>query len=207
MRKSFYLVAHTLSWVLLCLLLIAALMTVGARLIGFTPYVVLSGSMEPAFPTGSLIYVQKVDPAQVKVGDPVTFVLNQDLLVATHRVVEIDPREERFITKGDANQARDGQPVHFNNLLGIPRLCLPKAGYLFHALSTSPGKYWALSLISLALLAMVLFDFFNSKEKSPSAAKRKRKFPLPALSGKFRGPDESHDINKDPKNEKGEAQL
>ena len=61
-----------------------------------------------------------MDPYDVEVGQPITFVMNEDLVVATHRVVEIDKENQRFYTKGDANENVDGAPVHFNNLIGVP---------------------------------------------------------------------------------------
>lgn len=118
---------------------VLALLLGGVRLIGFTPYAVLSGSMEPQYPVGSLIYVREVAPQEVKVDDPITFVLNEDLLVATHRVVEIDQEAEQFRTKGDANESIDSSPVHFNNLLGVPKFHIPKLGYVSSFLSTKKG--------------------------------------------------------------------
>ena len=53
-----------------------ALALVAPRLLGYTPFAVLSGSMEPAYPVGSLIYVQPVEASSLRVGDAVTFVAN-----------------------------------------------------------------------------------------------------------------------------------
>ncbi len=86
-------------------LVLAALMLVafaGVRLFGLTPYAVLSGSMEPEYPTGSLIYVRDVDPADVAVGDAITFELESGTLV-THEVYEIDSDARAFRTQGIAN--------------------------------------------------------------------------------------------------------
>lgn len=86
-------------------LVLAALMLVafvGVRLFGLTPYAVLSGSMEPEYPTGSLIYVRDVDPADVAVGDAITFELESGILV-THEVYEIDSDARAFRTQGIAN--------------------------------------------------------------------------------------------------------
>lgn len=69
------------SSAVLGLIVLLALALVGVRALGLTPYAVLSGSMEPTYRVGSLIYVKKVDPAEVQVGDPITFVVNDDLLV------------------------------------------------------------------------------------------------------------------------------
>ena len=104
---------NVLSVILVALVVILAVLLVGVRLVGLQPYTVLSGSMEPTYPVGSLIYVKATDPQDVEVGQPITFVLNEDLVVATHRVIEIDEENQHFYTKGDANEAADGQPVHF----------------------------------------------------------------------------------------------
>jgi len=136
-RKILSFSIHFLVWMLLSFLLIAAALTAGARLIGYTPYVVLSGSMEPAIPTGALIYVRATDPYRVKEGDPITFHLNQGGPVATHRVIEIDATNRYFITKGDANNSPDG---------------------MYHALSTSPGKPLALAFIIASIAAMLAVD-------------------------------------------------
>ena len=58
---------------LACVLLAVAL--AAPRVLGLTPFVVLSGSMEPTYPVGSLVYVRSVDASELRVGDPVTFTL------------------------------------------------------------------------------------------------------------------------------------
>ena len=88
-------------------ILICAILLVGVRIVGLTPYAVLSGSMEPTYHVGSLIYVQKIDPAEITVGMPITFVVNEDLLMATHRVVDI----EEFTTYEEPVLDEAGNPV------------------------------------------------------------------------------------------------
>lgn len=89
-------------------MILLAVLLVGVRLIGLTPYAVLSGSMEPTYHVGSLIYVQDIDPADVTVGTPLTFVVNEDLLLATHRVVDIEVRN----TKEEAVLDEAGNPTY-----------------------------------------------------------------------------------------------
>ena len=60
--------------VLVAVVVILALLLVGARLIGLQVFTVLSGSMEPTYHTGALIYVKKVDPYELKSGDVITFI-------------------------------------------------------------------------------------------------------------------------------------
>ena len=117
-EKGFNIVTSTL----LAAVVILAILLAGVRLFGIHPYTVLSGSMEPAYHVGSLVYVVKADPEDLKVGDDITYMLNSSTVV-THRIVEILPDEDdptvlRFRTKGIANNTEDGTPVHENNVIG-----------------------------------------------------------------------------------------
>ena len=91
--------------VLVGLIVLLAIALAGVRVLGLTPYAVLSGSMEPSYPVGSLIYVKKMQPADVRVGDVITFVVNDELLVATHRVVDVEVRTTRCQAVLDENGA------------------------------------------------------------------------------------------------------
>lgn len=164
---------HSFTWLVVLILVFGALLMLGTRPFGYTPYVIMSGSMEPAYPAGSLIYVQKTDPLDVKTGDPITFVLNEDLVVATHRVVRIDLDKERFTTKGDANDNIDGSPVLFKNLIGVPRFQIPKLGFVVQAVSTPPGKFYALGGVALLIIAMIAFEIVNPKEKRKKKTRTK----------------------------------
>jgi signal peptidase len=74
---------------------------VGVRLLGFKPLYVMSGSMKPAFPVGSLIFVQKTAPENIKVGDPITYTINDEGDYSTHRVIAIESYETSVRTLND----------------------------------------------------------------------------------------------------------
>lgn len=164
---------------------LGAIALVGVRLFGLDVYTVLSGSMEPTYHVGSVIYVQKVDPAEVKVGDPITFVLNENLVVATHRVVAIDKDEEgviRYTTKGDANDSVDGGRVHQANLLGKPVFTIPYLGYVANFIQNKPGMYIAIAAGAVLILLMFLPELlgaFKEDEKQPAADAAKGDTPTP----------------------------
>ena len=145
--------------VLVILVVGLALLLAGVRVVGFTPYVVLSGSMEPAYHVGSMIYVKEVDPAEIQVGDPITFRID-DGMVATHRVIAISEDGRSFQTKGDANDAPDGAPVSAENLVGKPVFTVPYLGYLANWMMHPPGLYLtvtgAVVLIVLMFLPIIL---------------------------------------------------
>lgn len=155
--------------ILVAIVVILALLLVGVRLVGMQVFTVLSGSMEPTYHVGALIYVKKVDPMELEAGDVITFMLDEDT-VATHRVVEVVPDEEdpsviRFRTKGDANDNVDGGLVHYMNVLGTPVFTIPMLGYLASYIQNPPGTYVAISAGAVLLLLVFLPDLFTQEEK------------------------------------------
>ncbi len=176
MNRAIKKVWNVVSSILVALVVILALLLVGARLVGLRVFTVLSGSMEPAYHTGSLIYVKKVDPFTIQPGQPITFLLDEDT-VATHRVVGVVPDEEdpgviRFRTKGDANEAEDGALVHYKNVIGTPVFSIPYLGYLADYIQHPPGMYVAISAGAILLLLVFLPDIFaedkgKKKDKAP----------------------------------------
>ena len=117
MNRSIKKTWNIISGILVALAVLLAVLLVGARVIGLQVFSVLSGSMEPTYHTGALIYGKKVDPYTIQAGQPITFMLDEDT-IATHRVVAVVPDEKdpsviRFRTKGDANAAEDGGLVNY----------------------------------------------------------------------------------------------
>lgn len=141
-----------------------AVLLVGARLFGLRVYTVLSGSMEPAYKVGALIYVKTVNADELKAGDVITFMLDEDT-VATHRIVEVIPDENdpavlRFRTKGDANDAEDGGLVHCSNVIGTPVFTIPYLGYIASYIQNPPGTYVAISGGAVLLILVFLPNLF-----------------------------------------------
>lgn len=160
-----------ITTVLVTVVVVLAILLVGVRAIGLTPFAILSGSMEPEYPVGSLIYVKKVDPAKIQPGDNITFVLNEELTVATHQVYEIDREQQFFYTQGianidaEGNIIYDGSPVHFNNLIGKPMFCIPKLGYFSDCVTKPPGMYLAASGALILLLLTFIPDWIDKADE------------------------------------------
>ena len=153
------------STVLVVLVVLSAVFLMGTRLIGFHCFTVITGSMEPVYKVGDLIYVKEVDPNTIKVGDPITFLLNEDLVVATHRVVRIDAEKQHFYTKGDANEIEDSDPVHFNNVLGVPKFSIPKLGYVSNFVQNPPGLYMTIGALAVLIAVVFLPDLIGKKKE------------------------------------------
>ncbi len=84
---------------------------------GYQIYDVVSGSMEPTVPVGSIIYVKEAEPSSIKKGDIIAFQSGESIVM--HRVVDNKIVEGTFTTKGDANPSEDMNEVPYANLIGI----------------------------------------------------------------------------------------
>lgn len=173
--KVFAKLWNIISTLIVILIVILAILLGGVRLVGLRPFAVLSGSMEPTYHVGSLIYVKPCGPEDVQVGDPITFVLDENLTVATHRVIDIDPDGEHFYTKGDANDAADGAPVYYKNLIGRPVFTIPYLGYFSNWITNPPGMYVAIAAAGVFLILLFLPDVLKKADEADQRAAEKKK--------------------------------
>ena len=121
--------------------------------------------MEPEYGVGDLLYVKDVDPTTIKEGDVITFIVNEDLVVGTHRVVRVDAENQRFYTKGDANDIEDQNPVHFNNVIGVPQFSIPKLGYVSDFVQNPPGMYITIGVGIVLILLVFVPDMIGKKKE------------------------------------------
>ena len=151
--------------------LIAAIMLFGApRLFGVKLFNVTSGSMKPAYKVGDLIYAVPAEKDEIKVGDTISFMLNQTT-VATHRVIEADPDNGQFGTKGDANEHADGSPVQYENIIGVVRFSVPYAGSVLSYIGQGTGR-----VITIAgFIAFILLTLIMNINSGSGVEKQKKK--------------------------------
>ena len=133
-----------------------AILLGGIRIVGLSPYTVLSGSMEPAYHVGSVIYVTRVDTNDLKVGDAVTYKMTSDIVV-THRIVEIleENGNKTFVLKGDANNTVDGEHVTPSAIIGKAVFTIPFLGYVSEFVRQPIG----LVVIAATCIAVVILSF------------------------------------------------
>lgn len=157
------------SNVLVTIIAVLAFLLYGFNIFGLKPYCVLSGSMESVYPTGSMIYVDKVNPEGLKTGDAITFRMPNGG-VATHRIIELVPDETNtkvlFRTKGDENNIADGTLVTFESVIGKPVFCIPLLGFLATYISYPPGKYVALAVSGILILFELITSIIVSSSKN-----------------------------------------
>jgi len=179
MKKGFLRVWNGFTSVLVALVVILAILLAGVRLGGLRVFSVLSGSMEPTYHVGALIYVKDVDPYELKTGDVITYLIADDTVV-THRIAGVVPDEEdptiiRFRTKGDANEVEDGTLTHYQNVVGTPVFTIPYLGYLAAFIKDPPGTYIAIAAGLVLLVLVFLPDLLSDSEEEQAAPTRKKK--------------------------------
>jgi len=120
---------------------------------------VLSGSMEPEIPVGSLVVISPVKPEDVEVGDIITFrpvSIGEHWI--THRVINIGRSYSIFFeTKGDANEISDPFTVPAQNLEGKVVFHAPYWGYFTLFLKTPFGFLFAIIIPGVVIITSYIF--------------------------------------------------
>lgn len=171
MSKKILKIWNTVTTVLVSVVAVAVLLLVALRLFGLKGYVVLSGSMEPTYKTGSVIYVKPADADALEEGQVITYRLT-GTTIATHRIVEVvqEDGQRLYRTKGDANEHADGSLVSPDVIIGTPVFSVPYMGFALSYIQSAQGRYVAFAagafLLLLIFLPSLLFDKGDSKKKS-----------------------------------------
>lgn len=183
MGRAFKTLWNVFTTLMVTAVVVLAILLAGVRLVGLQVFTVLSGSMEPTYHVGSLIYVKEAeDPRALPDGTVITYMISEDTVV-THRIVtavpdEDDPTVIRYRTKGDANDAEDGTMVHYKNIIGTPVFTIPKLGYLASYIQNPPGSYMAIcfgAVFILLLFLPELLGVFLEKEDGEEGKPKKEK--------------------------------
>ena len=153
--------------------LLLALLLVGCRLFGIHTFTLLSHSMEPSLPAGSLVYVKEADPSSLKNGDIILF-LTEDETVGIQRIVNVITDEEDtssllFQTRGDSNDTYEGTFVPCENIVGAFVFTIPLLGYVVNYIHNPPGLYFAICFSAVVLL-LLFSPSGNAEDKTGEAA-------------------------------------
>lgn len=155
--------ARAMAWAMIVVAAAAVLAAVILpRLAGATPYAVLSGSMEPAYPPGTLVVVRPVEPDAVRVGDAITYQRESGKpAVVTHRVTQVRVTvtgEQRWTTQGDANAIPDVEPVRAEQIRGTVWYSVPHLGHV-QVWGTGAQREIVASAVGVVLLGYALLMF------------------------------------------------
>lgn len=155
-----------LGTLLLIIIVVVYIPITVPKAFGYEIYTVISGSMEPAIPTGSLVYVKHEQPENVQTDDVIAFYgTDADGSIVTHRVVSNSAAMGTFITKGDANSENDMHPIPYDNYIGTVKRSIPKLGGIFQTITEGKGKIAAISMIALAIVLEVLATILMGRKE------------------------------------------
>lgn len=152
--KVFSKICSILSTLIIIAFAVIAGLLIIPMLFGCKNMAVLSGSMEPGIPVGSVVFVKAADAESIEPGDVITYRLSGDTMV-THRVVSVDKENRELITKGDANDVEDGSPVAFSAVVGKELFHVPLLGYLTIYIRTPIG----IIAVCGVLIVLILLNF------------------------------------------------
>ncbi len=144
-----------------CALALLVITVVVPKVAGGTAYTVLTSSMRPALPAGSLAMVRPVATEDIGVGSVITYQLESNKPdVVTHRVVTMGLREDGspiFRTQGDANPSPDPKWVRPVQVVGGVWYAVPYVGHLSRLISPE-HRILVIRAVALALLTYGGFE-------------------------------------------------
>ncbi|NMA13994.1 MAG: signal peptidase I [Clostridia bacterium] len=136
---------------------------------GYKPFIVLSGSMEPEILAGDLIVTKEIAPEDVQVGDVISFRVDQDVVVS-HRVTEIETEGGlSFLTKGDANIGMDATEVLPEDLEGVYLWRFGGMGEFALFLQTPVGM---LLFVVVPLGLFIIYDVVSRNRRNRTKSSR-----------------------------------
>lgn len=161
-------IINIVTTIVIIITVLLVVMLAAVRIVGLTPYTVLSGSMEPTYHVGSIIYVKDIEPQELKEREPVTYTLDGGTVV-THRIIEVieeeNDNELSFRTKGDANEIADGGLLLAGNVIGKPVFSIPFLGYIASVIQTPRGIICTAGLCIMMVLINIIVDILESLKK------------------------------------------
>lgn len=139
-------------------------------LLGISPLVVLSGSMEDTFSTNALIFIKDVDTDDLEVGDVICYLI-EDTAV-THRITQVTEDEDgvpAYITQGDANDTEDSYFVYPETVEGMYIGHIAEVGAFVLFMQTTAGM---VIFIGLPIVLYLILDFILSRKEKKEDDKK-----------------------------------
>lgn len=183
-KRLLKVINHAISTILFIVLLLSLFLVISTKasggepsLFGYQIKTVLSGSMEPDIKTGSILSIKEVDdPTDFQTGDVITFRTEDDILI-THRIVEVNQAGQSYVTKGDANDGADSEPVMAENIIGsYTGFTVPYVGYIMNFANSKEGTALLLVIPGILLIiysAVTIWKTFRQIDHGKEEAQAK----------------------------------
>lgn len=159
-------ISHVLSWVALLFVVVVLLASIVVPKLGSAiPYTVLTSSMEPTYPPGTLIVVRQTNAENLGVGEAITYQIKSgEPGVITHRIVGTTfdkDGKQLYITQGDNNSAPDQDPVRPVQVRGTVWYSIPYLGYVNNWI-TGERRSVFVGVVVAGLLGFALYQFVGA---------------------------------------------
>lgn len=156
---------------------LAAMLIVVPWIAGATPMTILTSSMEPKLPPGTLIVVKPKPIDDIRIGDVMTYQIESGKpAVVSHRVISESTTTDgsrTFITKGDNNAVADVNRVVAGQVKGVVWYSIPYIGYVNTAIN-GPDRAWIVPIMSVLLFGyagfMVIAGLVDGRKKRRAAS-------------------------------------
>lgn len=153
-------VANVVTFLTVTAVCILAAFLLLPRIFGLSPYIVLSGSMEPVIHTGSVVYIGEKEEVPVK-GDIMAYMAGDGMAVV-HRIAGVT--EDGYIMKGDANEVQDAAAVSREQFIGEHKFSIPELGYLLAKIESHTlriGSFELPAIVPIMLGVVLLLQMMS----------------------------------------------
>lgn len=162
-----------LGWTaLLAMFALLAATIVVPAVAGAERFTVLTGSMRPTYPPGTLVVVRPAEVDDLAIGIPITYQLESGRPeVVTHRIIAVRHNakgEVSFVTQGDANDSPDPKSVRTEQIRGEVWYSIPYLGHVNNWLS---GQKRALT-VAVVIVVLVGYALYNVVQDARNRRKK-----------------------------------
>lgn len=133
----------------------------------YKAYIISTESMQPTLNKGDVIIIKKTKKEDLKENDIITYKDKGEII--THRIVEIKPNGNKYITKGDNNIAKDEQSLSFEDIEGKLVLKIPHLGNMVAGL-----KNGIVIILTILIFLIIHLNRIGMKEKSETRRMKKK---------------------------------
>lgn len=187
MRRVIAKIMNFIGILLMILVILVMVPFTIPKLFGYEICGVLTDSMTPVYPVGSVLFIDKCTMDEIAVGDVVTYTLGSGTdYVMSHRVVEIE--DGYFRTKGDANNTQDPEPIRNDRLIGKVVFSVKGLGRVADFMQTSTGKALCFIIFAVSFILWLMADLLSGGGKR-SGVKAQEGEAQAASPGRKKRPD------------------
>lgn len=121
---------------------------------GYKQYIVMTGSMQPSYNIGDLIFEKEIAKEDIKLNDVITYSLENGQDTVTHRVIDIieENGETYYQFKGDNNNSPDPDLVTYEQIQGKVIYKIDRLGSLIAEFVSGTGVILILIIFILSYM-------------------------------------------------------